>query len=81
MQVAIDERWERYVENAIKTGAYASADDVVREGLRLVEERDRRLTALRTMLDASIAEGGHATDDELGRELDENAEEVAKVGI
>ena len=80
MNVSIGERWEGFVENAVKSGRYGSASEVVREGLRLVEERKARLHALRDTLNASIAEGGHVTDDELGVALEATAAELAKAG-
>jgi len=45
-------RWASFVENAVKNGRYGSASEVVREGLRLVEEREARLASLRETLDA-----------------------------
>jgi antitoxin ParD1/3/4 len=80
MNVSIGERWEGFVANAVKSGRYASASEVVREGLRLVEEREAKLRALRDTLNASIAEGGASTDEELGAFLDAKAAELAKAG-
>lgn len=80
MNVSIGERWEGFVENAVKSGRYGSASEVVREGLRLVEEREARLRALRDTLNASIAEGGQTTDDELGAALEATAAELTKAG-
>jgi antitoxin ParD1/3/4 len=65
MNVSIGERWEGFVERIVKSGRYGSASEAVREGLRLVEEREARLEALREKLDASIAAGGEVSDDEL----------------
>jgi antitoxin ParD1/3/4 len=53
----------------------------VREGLRLIEEREARLAALQTMLNTSIAEGGAGGDDELGAFLDAQATELTKAGV
>ena len=69
MNVSIGERWEGFVERIVKSGRYGSASEVVREGLRLVEEREARLAALRDKLDASIAAGGEVSDDELDAAL------------
>jgi antitoxin ParD1/3/4 len=66
MNVSIGERWEGFVDTILKTGRYGSASEVVREGLRLVEEREARLQALRDTLNASIARGGAHTDAEVG---------------
>ena len=53
MNVSIGERWETFVDRIVREGRYGSASEVVREGLRLVEEREARLKALRTMLDGA----------------------------
>jgi antitoxin ParD1/3/4 len=58
MNVSVGERWEGFVDTAVKSGRYGSASEVVREGLRLVEEREAKLSALRDTLSASIAQGG-----------------------
>src|SRR5271169_245436 len=57
MNVSIGERWQGFVERVVSEGRYGSASEVVREGLRLVEEREAKLLALRTALDDSIARG------------------------
>lgn len=81
MNVSIGDRWERFVEQAVKAGRYGSASEVVREGLRLVEEREAKLQALRTTLEASIAGGGEVTDDELDNALAAHGEELRRKGI
>lgn len=64
MNVSIGERWERYIEELLETGRYASASEIMREGLRLVEEREQKLAALRDKINASIERGGeHTLDD------------------
>jgi antitoxin ParD1/3/4 len=64
MNVSIGERWEGFVADVVGQGRYGSASEVVREGLRLVEEREAKLAALRETLDASIARGGsHSAGD------------------
>jgi|UniRef100_UPI0035CB07C5 antitoxin ParD1/3/4 len=64
MDVPVGPHWESFVEASVAEGRYASASDVVSEGLRLVEERDEKLKALREILNASIERGGsHSADD------------------
>lgn len=58
MNVSIGERWESYIEELLATGRYASASEIMREGLRLVEEREQKLDALRETINASIERGG-----------------------
>lgn len=81
MNVSLGDRWEKFVERAVKQGRYGSASEVVREGLRLVEEREARLAALRETLDRSIAAGGDISDDDLDLALDAAAKDLAKAGF
>ncbi|MGQ2943888.1 MAG: type II toxin-antitoxin system ParD family antitoxin [Blastomonas fulva] len=70
MNVSIGERWEAYVEALLKTGRYGSASEIVREGLRLVEEREAKLAALRETIDAAIAEDKWYTMEEVEAQLE-----------
>ena len=69
MNVSIGERWENFVDIVLKSGRYGSASEVVREGLRLVEEREAKLAALRDTLDASILRGGAHSDAVVGAHI------------
>jgi antitoxin ParD1/3/4 len=80
MNVSIGERWEGFVERIVKSGRYGSASEVVREGLRLVEEREAKLAALREKIDASIAAGGEVSDDELDAAIAAKAIELRARG-
>jgi len=64
MNVSVGDRWETYIELLVNEGRYGSASEVVREGLRLVEEREARLMALREHVDAAIERGGEHTGEE-----------------
>ena len=81
MNVSIGTRWEDFVENTVKSGRYGSASEVVRKGLRLVEEREAKLQALRDTLNASIAAGGRVTHEDMSKALDAQAAELAKAGF
>ena len=50
-------------------------------GLRLVEEREARLLALRAALDDSIARGGEVTDAELDAALGTRSAELTRKGV
>ena len=65
MNVSVGKRWETYVASLVASGRYGSASEVIREGLRLVEEREKRLEALRATIAASIERGGSHTDEEV----------------
>jgi antitoxin ParD1/3/4 len=81
MNVSVGDRWEAFVERIVRAGRYGSASEVVREGLRLVEEREARLQALRAMLDTSIAAGGEASDAEIDDALEAKSAKLAKEGF
>ncbi len=81
MNVSIGERWEAFVADIVKVGRYGSASEVVREGLRLVEEREEKLRALRVLLDKSITEGGDVSDADIDAALEAKAAQLAKEGF
>ncbi|MBB3649988.1 antitoxin ParD1/3/4 [Rhizobium sp. BK619] len=57
----LGQQLENYVNELVKSGRYNSRSEVLREGVRLVEEREKRLVAL----DLAIAQG--IADAEAGR--------------
>ena len=70
MNVSVGPRWEEFIASLLKDGRYASATEVMREGLRLVEERERKLAWLKEKIDRSLAEGGENSDADVGAFLD-----------
>ncbi len=66
--VNLGDRLEDFVTELVKSGRYNSRSEVLREGVRIIHERETRLAAL----DASIMRG--IADLEAGRVYD--AEEV-----
>lgn len=81
MNVSVGARWESFVDGAVRAGRYASASEVVREGLRLVEERETRLAALRATLDASLEAGGEASEVELDDALTDRCAQLERDGV
>ena len=70
MSLSVGERWQRFVEEAVNSGRYGSASEVVREG------REARLVALRDAIDKAIAEGGEHSDADVAAALDAEAERL-----
>ena len=55
--VDLGKKLERTVTDLIKSGRYNSRSEVLREGVRLVEEREARLAALDVAIARGVADG------------------------
>lgn len=60
---SLDEHFSAFIEDEVASGRYASASDVVRSALRLLEDRETRLRALRQALVAGEQSGESAPFD------------------
>ncbi|HKN72574.1 MAG TPA: type II toxin-antitoxin system ParD family antitoxin [Terriglobales bacterium] len=58
MNISLTPELERLVDEKVRSGRYASASEVIREGLRLLEEREelkqQRLAEVRQKIDRGI---------------------------
>jgi antitoxin ParD1/3/4 len=52
----IGERYEAFIDKQIASGRFNNASEVVRAGLRLLEDEEARLEELRAMIDEADAE-------------------------
>lgn len=67
--VSLGSYFDRFVESNISEGRYKNASEVIRAGLRLLEEEENRLSALK----AAVQEGltsGVATDFDPAKHLE-----------
>ncbi|NWG73610.1 MAG: type II toxin-antitoxin system ParD family antitoxin [Rubrivivax sp.] len=55
--VVLSEHQQRLVEALVQSGRYQNASEVLREGLRLVEERERREAAKLEALRQAVRQG------------------------
>jgi antitoxin ParD1/3/4 len=74
--INLGEHFDSFVGRQVETGRYASADEVVRAGLHLLEERETRLQVLRRAL-VDGEESGVA-DYSLARLIEELDAEAAR---
>jgi antitoxin ParD1/3/4 len=65
---SLGEHFEAFVQAQLASGRYSDASEVLRDALRLMEARERKLAALDAAIDESVA------DAEAGRVID--ADEV-----
>jgi len=70
MDVKIGSRWDDVIAEAIESGRFASAEDVVAEGLRHVAEQQARFRWLKDKLDRAVENGGAHSDEQIGAFLD-----------
>ncbi|MCU7942518.1 MAG: type II toxin-antitoxin system ParD family antitoxin [Candidatus Thiodiazotropha sp. (ex Cardiolucina cf. quadrata)] len=49
--ITLNEHFDSFIDNQLKSGRFSSTSEVVRAGLRLLEEEETKLMALRKMLD------------------------------
>lgn len=84
MNVSLTPQLEAMVRRKVESGLYNNASEVVREALRLMEERDRfrRLQRAIALADAQHARGEVATwtSDSLA-ELIQEADEADRLGL
>lgn len=83
MNVSLTPELEKLVQDKVKSGRYLSASEVVREALRLLEERDRiqqlKLDRLRSEIQLGIEqiERGEVVDgDEAFAEIEKELESI-----
>lgn len=48
--VTLGKHFEQFIANQIGSGRYSSASEVIRDGLRILEEREIKLNAIRKAL-------------------------------
>ena len=78
MTLAIDSRWEEMLDALVREGRYASREAAVAEAMRLLERKEENFRALRATIQASLAEGGSYTWDEVMEHIEE---ELAKLDL
>jgi antitoxin ParD1/3/4 len=55
--ISIGEYFDDFIQNSISAGRYKNASEVVRAGLRLLEEDENRIIALRGAIQEGIKSG------------------------
>jgi antitoxin ParD1/3/4 len=55
--VSLGEHFTHFIASSVQEGRYSSASDVVRAGLRLLEEHEAKVKALRRAIEDGIRSG------------------------
>ena len=66
------EHFDQYIAEQLASGRYRTASELIRESLRMHEEREVRIAAMRAAIEEGIASGlnENFSFDELNKELD-----------
>ena len=75
---SIGKHFEGFIERLIESGRYSTASEVIRDGLRLIEEREQSREAKLEALRAAIQEGLDSPSEEV--DIDEWIEDVKRRG-
>lgn len=55
--VALGPHFEEFIQNSISSGRYNNASEVVRSGLRLLEDQEQKMAALRSAIEDGLKSG------------------------
>ena len=72
--LSLGDHWNGFIESHLEQGRYASASELVRAGLRLLEEQEEKLTVLR----ATLAKGEKELNQGKGIDGEEFMNEMIK---
>jgi antitoxin ParD1/3/4 len=75
---SIGKHFEQFIEGLIASGRYSTASEIIRDGLRLIEEREQSREAKLEALRAAIQEGLDSPSEEV--DIDELIEDVKRRG-
>ena len=78
MNVSLTPQLEEFVREKVESGMYGSASEVIRQALRMLEERESRLKALRLEIDKGLSSGRAGTSDEVFARVREKIGEVER---
>ncbi len=55
--ISLGDHFENFVDKKVSTGRFKNASEVIRAGLRLLEEEEIKIAALRTAIDEGFESG------------------------
>ncbi len=55
--ISLGDHFETFVDNRVSTGRFKNASEVIRAGLRLLEEEESKIIALKSAIEEGISSG------------------------
>ena len=55
--ISLGDHFETFVDNSVKAGRFKNASEVIRAGLRLLEEDESKIVALKKAIDEGVESG------------------------
>lgn len=55
--ISLGNHFESFIESTVSAGRFSNASEVVRAGLRLLEEEENRIVALKAAINEGLASG------------------------
>ncbi|MGH7078940.1 MAG: type II toxin-antitoxin system ParD family antitoxin [Acetobacteraceae bacterium] len=82
LSITLPAEMAQLIRHQVESGAYSSNSEVIREAMRLWQERladrEQRLGVIRAKIQEAIDDPGRVTDDALGRHFDQRLAEAEK---
>lgn len=75
--VTLGDHFEQIIEKSIKSGRYSSASEVIRAGLRMLDEREQKIHLLREAIEAG-ERSGYVKNFDPAKHLDQLKEKFVK---
>ena len=83
MNIYLGEHFETFIREQIASGRYTNASEVVRDGMRLLEDREARMDEIRRGIDAGraeIASGNFVVVEDVDEFFDDLERKIASKG-
>lgn len=78
MSYSVGSHFEDFIRNQLIVGRYNNASEVVREGLRLLEERELKIAELRGQVQEALADERRYTFDDVIAYIEDTDRQNAK---
>lgn len=75
MSYAVGSHFENFIRTQVTAGRFNNASEVVREGLRLLEERELKIAELRRQVQEALADERRYTADEVMADIERTIQE------